>query len=272
MFGSQLVKLTDPRVVGTLERGEFLRRFSKLGGFAYHYTEPTVCYLPPIEFMTIGGPVVFQENSLLARYFSDSGAPGMAKNIDQLALFAKRLRDGDQSFIREIIDSQDTVRKLYDSDQVWPKFDDAFLTMLGGTALGGAAPGDAAAAPAPRFLLSVHSSPVLPPTTGPSITEPVITQPAGARPPRETLILFHHFGRVTYKRGSGYHCSEGIARVVRLAAKAMIESGETVVITAFANDLGRVHGFFASAVASPANLKLLCIDDETWAEIGRAHV
>src|SRR3546814_2057240 len=40
IFGAQLVRLTDPRVVGTLERGEFLRRFSKLGGFAYHYTEP----------------------------------------------------------------------------------------------------------------------------------------------------------------------------------------------------------------------------------------
>src|SRR3546814_10458183 len=100
MFGSQLVKLTDPRVVGTLERGEFLRRFSKLGGFAYHYTEPTVCYLPPIEIMTIGGPVVFQENSLLARYFSDSGAPGMAKNIDQLALRSEEHTSELQSLMR----------------------------------------------------------------------------------------------------------------------------------------------------------------------------
>jgi len=258
IFGAQLVKLADPRIVGTLERGEFLSRFSKLEGFVYHYTEPTVCYLPPIEFMTIGGPVVFQENSLLARYFSGSGAPGMAKNIDELALFAQRLRCRDQCFIQEIIDSQAPVRRLYDSDYVWPKFDDAFLDMLEGTA----------AAPAPRFLLSVHADSVVAPvhsdTADSGSVDSSSAQLPVAPPPQETLILFHHFGRVTYKRGTDYHCSEGIARVVRLAAKAMLEAGQTVVVTAFANDLGRVYGFFASAVDSPGNLKILCVDDETW--------
>lgn len=130
IFGAQIVTLEDPRIVGTLERNEFLRQFSRLRGFVYHYSEPTVCYLPPIEFMTIGGPVVFQSGSLLARYFSGRKVPGMAKDVDELVLLSKRLCKGDQGFIREVIESQDDVRKLYNPDYVWPRFDEAFREML----------------------------------------------------------------------------------------------------------------------------------------------
>lgn len=144
IFGAQVVKLKDRRIVGTLERNEFLRRFASLRGFVYHYTEPTVCYLPPIEFMTIGGPVVFQSGSLLARYFIGNKAPGMANDVTELALLAKRLRAGDQNFIRDVIESQVEVRNLYNPDYVWPRFDAAFSEMLIGKT----------PAPAPRFLTS----------------------------------------------------------------------------------------------------------------------
>lgn len=130
IFGAQTVTSEDPRVVGTLERNEFLQQLSKLRGFVYHYTEPTVCYLPPIEFMTIGGPVVFQSGSLLARYFSGRNSPGMAKDVEELALLAKRLWNSEQGFISEVIESQGDVRKLYSPEYVWPRFDDAFCKML----------------------------------------------------------------------------------------------------------------------------------------------
>jgi len=130
IFGAQLIQLSDPRIVGTLEREDYLNKFSKLRGFVYHYEEPTVCYLPPIEFMMVGGPVVFQSGSLLAQYFSNGAAPGMAKNVEELALFASRLRSGDQVFIQEIIESQNRVRELYSPDYVWPKFDKSFSEML----------------------------------------------------------------------------------------------------------------------------------------------
>ena len=240
IFGAQIVEIKDPRIVGTLERDEFLRRFSELRGCVYHYAEPTVCYLPPIEFMTMGGPVVFQTGSLLARYFSGHPAPGMAKDVAELAVFAKRLSSGDQSFIREVIESQNDVRTLYDPDYVWPKFDASFSEMLSGKT----------AAPAPKFLLSVNAS-----------SNPVLTTQSA----RETLLLFHQFGRETYKQGSSYHCSEGIARIAQMEVKALLDVGETVVVTSFANDIGRVMGFFASATFANANLKVLCVDDENWA-------
>lgn len=142
IFGAQIVPIEDTRIVGTLERSEFLRQFSRLRGFVYHYTEPTVCYLPPIEFMTIGGPVVFQSSSLLARYFSGRKAPGMAQDVEELQLLAKRLYSGDQGFIREVIASQEDVRNLYNPDYVWPRFDDTFHEMLSGKT----------PALAPRFL------------------------------------------------------------------------------------------------------------------------
>lgn len=243
IFGAQVATLEDPRIVGTLERDEFLRRFARLRGFVYHYSEPTVCYLPPIEFMTIGGPVVFQSCSLLARYFSGRPAPGMAQDVEELALHAQRLHKGDQGFIREVIESQSEVRKLYNPDYVWPRFDDAFREMLN----------DKTLAPAPRFLSSVNSR---------SSPAPM------AQPPRETLLLFHHFGPITHKRGSSYHCSEGVARVARLVVNALLEAGEQVMVTAFVGDIGRVRGFFGSPTNARGRLKILCVND-SWATYGQ---
>src|SRR5262249_45345043 len=55
MYGVQPRKVADPRIVGTVPRSRIVQDYQTCSGYLYVYQEPTVCYLPPIEVMTIGG-------------------------------------------------------------------------------------------------------------------------------------------------------------------------------------------------------------------------
>ena len=68
-YGVQLDSIKDSQVVGTLPRGELLNRFQSAAGYLYTHNDPWVCYLPPIEMMVVGGPVLFMKGSLLDDFF-----------------------------------------------------------------------------------------------------------------------------------------------------------------------------------------------------------
>lgn len=230
IFGAQRVPVDDKRVIGTVERSEFLARLARMRGFAYHYEEPTVCYLPPIEFMMLGGPVLFKKGSLLSRYFP-AEAPGRADSIEGLVKQSERLRKGDGSLSREIIESQAEVRKLYQPEYVWPLFDDAMSRALG----------EAGANRAPGLIYM-----------------PAARENA---PAAETvLVAFHGFGPLIVHRDGEYHCAEGIARVVRQITRALTDLGFKIVVTSRKGDIGRVHGFLAPAAG--ADLKIMVVDDD----------
>lgn len=230
IFGAQKVPVNDDQVIGTVERPEFLRRLAQMRGFAYHYEEPTVCYLPPIEFMTLGGPVVFKNGSLLSRYF-EAEAPGRAASIEDLARLSEQLRKGDSSLSREIIESQAEVRKLYQPEYVWPLFDAAITRALH----------ERSENRVPEFIYS----PTLKMTTPASET---------------VLVAFHGFGPLVVHRNGEYHCAEGIARVVRQIIRALSDLGFKIVVTSRRADIGRIRGFLAPAAGS--SLKIMVIDDD----------
>lgn len=242
IFGSQIVRLDDPQVVGTLSREAFLSRMQALRGFVYHYDEPTVCYLPPLEFMTIGGPVVFKAGSLLSRYFDCSDAPGAARQMEDLVRVAARVQGGDRKLIGEIVDSQKTVRRLYHPDHVWPIFDATMNDLLG----------EGGRSVAPRFL---YQPPVVS-QRGPEQSAPVTDSRAFV------LLPFHRFGPSIVRRGSNYHCAEGIARVARLAVRALADAGYTVVATSDYSTMGRVHGFLSHAIPGAAKIQILPVGDD----------
>ncbi|RAZ92867.1 hypothetical protein DPM33_03130 [Mesorhizobium hawassense] len=230
IFGAQNVPVHDEQVVGTVERSEFFRRLALMRGFAYHYEEPTVCYLPPIEFMTLGGPVVFKDGSLLSRYFP-ADAPGRVDSIEELVRRSERLRKGDGPLSREIIESQAEVRKLYQPEYVWPLFDAAMARALG----------DDGANRAPGLIYT-----------------PTVKTTA---PTAETvLVAFHGFGPLIVHRDGKYHCAEGIARVVRQIIRALSDLGFKIVVTSRKQDAGRVHGFLAPAGNS--DLRIMLVDDD----------
>lgn len=230
IFGAQKVPVRDDRVIGSVERSEFLRRLTQMRGFAYHYEEPTVCYLPPIEFMTLGGPVLFKDGSLLSRYFPVE-APGRAASMEELVKRSEQLRKGDSALSRDIIESQAEVRKLYQPEYVWPLFDAAMTRALG----------EEGANRAPGLIYTPTAQ----------------TTPAAGT----VLVAFHGFGPLIVHRDGEYHCAEGIARVVRQIIRALADLGFKIVVTSRNSDIGRVHGFLAPAAGS--GMKIMVVDEDT---------
>lgn len=129
-YGVQMGPVNDPQVVGTLTNDEYFNSFSNVAGLMYSYREPTVCFLPPIEMMIAGGPVVFLRGSLLCRMMPD-GAPGRARDEDEARSKCRRLLDGDEQFALSIIASQQDLTSRFAPEHVWPRFDAVFRELLG---------------------------------------------------------------------------------------------------------------------------------------------
>jgi glycosyltransferase involved in cell wall biosynthesis len=238
IFGKQIVPVQDSRVVGNVARDDLLNYFTQLKAFIYHYAEPFVCYLPPIEFMTIGGPVLYNKGSLLSKYYAHNSTPGQANDIESLVKLASKVHGGDAILAREIVESQKGVVELYSPSYVWPIFDQTFREMLSGE--------DLKANSAPHFIYNIRSK------KPPSNSE--------AKHKGATLILFHKFGTHVFKSGKEYACKEGIARVTCMLSKAMLDNGEEVVVTAYRSDIGRVEGFFNCHLPKGAKVKILVVD------------
>lgn len=213
-YGVQIDRFSDPNVVGTLDRAEQLSHLQKLAGFLYTYREPNVCYLPPIEMMTIGGPVLYLPGSLLDRYLTTNDA-GRVRDEDEARTAAKRLAAGDRALAGEIIASQRGVARRYDSAYTLPILREAMaeLLPLGGT-------DDQAGSP----------------------SKAIATTPREERP---VLLLGHFVGAYGYSSGE-YVSVHGIPRVMRRLAQALTEAGHRVTVTARPEAMNETWGFYAA--------------------------
>lgn len=128
IYGPQRAHPPDPRIVGSLDRPEFLARLAGSSGYLYDYTDD-VCYLPPIEMMEIGGPVIYREGSLLSRFYGERTPGLMRDNLDAEAKI-RLLAAGDRGFVSEVLSAQEIVRRRYDRAVVRPLFDTAFSALL----------------------------------------------------------------------------------------------------------------------------------------------
>lgn len=239
VFGTQVVTVPDPLVLGTLERKDFLAHFIKLHSFVYHYTESAFCHLAPIEFMTLGGPVLFQKGSLLSAYFENMSAPGEAKDIKMLTMRAKQLlKKHACTLSNEIIDSQKKVRMLYHPNYVWPIFDKVIMEILGSNI----------PAPAEKIIYNINKET--------AYNLDIDTE-------KSILIPFHHFGcSVVKDKETSYHMPEGIFRVINLMVKALIDNDKTIIITSYRRDFGKVHGFFAQQISNYSKIKILILENK----------
>lgn len=129
MYGIQPRSIPDQRVVGTIPRNDLLKAYQRSAGYLYLYEERNVCYLPPIEMMTVGGPVIYLPGSLLARFFSKN-EPGLALDNFDAQRKLSWLIKGDKSFINDVIESQNSVRLRYAPEYVDPIFDSTFQELL----------------------------------------------------------------------------------------------------------------------------------------------
>jgi glycosyltransferase involved in cell wall biosynthesis len=227
-FGKQLAKSNDPNIVGTLERADFLERFRRASGYLYTYTDARVCYLPPLEMMVLGGPVLFLRGSLLDR-FMPADAPGRCESIEHAKALARRLLDGDKPLISSIVGSQTDLRRRYSPDYVWPIFDATFRRILAETNA------------APRWLIET----ALPPSDA-----------------RRVYVLHHFPGHPVVFDGRGYAAYDGIPRVVRLVVQALSATPDVeVVVTAYAHQVETISAFFRGERFAK-NVRVLCVDPQ----------
>lgn len=242
LYGVQPAPVDDPRVVGTLSREELLNRYRRSAGYLYSYDTPNVCYLPPLEMMTIGGPVVFLPGSLLARYF-DKDAPGLAKDPVHAQRLMNRLMDGDRNYIQDVLDSQREVRKRYAPEQVHPIFDKTFTDLLD------------SAQPARTPFLDLRKP---------------------AKPRKRIYLLFHFPGCLIHFKDGEYTAVEGIPRVMRKLVRSVLDYTDyDVVVTCRTDHFQEVFGFFRSPDCAD-RVSFLQIDDPAidpkpsfWQRLGR---
>ena len=220
-YGVQLVPNADLNVVGTLPRDEQLGSMAEESGFLYTYRERDVCYLPPIEMMLMGGPVLYLSGSLLDRY-GDGTGPGRVVDEAAAGVQAKRLIRGDAALADDIIESQAAVAYRYTPQHGEPTFRRAFERIL--------SPRPAPPAPLPE-------------------SRPCTTQ---------RVLLIAHLGGY-FERDGQYGAIHGIARVMRQFVRALTDRGVAVSVTYAGADRREIHGFYAASCKDPALLETLAM-------------
>lgn len=230
IYGPQRDMPADGRIVGKLERQEFLRRLRESSGFYYNYKD-SVCYLPPIEMMQLGGPVLCAAGSLLSRFY-DIDAPGIVADPEDGETKLIRLLNNDSHFIAEVLQSQETVRRRYDRALVGPVFDTVFTDIL------------RSKVPAPlKFAGATVKGRETPSQTG----------------RKKIVIPLHVNGLFGHERGRAY-AFEGIPRVVDVVIDVLVAQTELdVLVSCTSESVPVVSDFFITHMAS-GRLSLHVVD------------
>ena len=223
IYGLQTEPVDDPRVVGTIPFEQLISSYRRAAGFLYTYRDPGVCFLPPIEMMIIGGPVIFLEGSLLCRYMPRD-APGRARDLLEAREKCERLLRGDAEFARAVTDKQRAVRDRYLPSQVWPEFDAKLGTVLG-----------------------VGS--------GTADLAPICWEP-GARARRRIVALAHHAAASpSYADGRYTTDDPGVVRLLSLIRPLLLEMADLqLVVTCTADALPSWHGLLSQHLPDRAFL------------------
>lgn len=229
-YGVQIEENADPNVVGTLPRDRYLEELLSISGYLYTYRERNVCYLPPIEMMVLGGPVLFFTGSLLHRYFNCKSLPGLVRNEQEALRKAKLLIRGDTKLVEEILASQEGISERYSKRSGLPIFYKTISEII----------------EHPDILR--YSSTIV------SSTEALNS---GSSP----VLLFAHF-RGAYVFSNGEHSTiHGIPRVMRQLVRALTSTNIPVVVTAWRDDLINTHGFYSSLCGNPNLVSVIPVDD-----------
>jgi glycosyltransferase involved in cell wall biosynthesis len=227
-FGVQPSENKDFNVVGTLERSAQINYFKKLSGFLYTYRNRNVCYLPPIEMMTLGGPVIFFPGSLLHRFFDDK-APGMVINEDDARKKSKFLLKKDKNFVIEVTDSQKDIVDRYSKEKALVIFKKAYKEILSSKNIS---------------KMESNKSP----------------NHAFFDKEKSVLIIAHFNDAYFYKNGE--HLSlHGITRVMRQFNLALNSYKIPVTISALKKDLEVTRGFYTQGALYPNLIKIKPIED-----------
>jgi glycosyltransferase involved in cell wall biosynthesis len=229
-YGVQLEENPDANVVGTLSRERYINEFLSLSGYLYTYREPNVCYLPPVEMMVLGGPVLYLPGSLLHRYF-EAASPGLARNEHEARRKVRLLLRSESGLADEIVASQERIVERYSKSHGEPIFSQIISGILG-------TPHESGQGPAPAWVYSDAAH-------------------KGTRP---VLLYGHIRGAYTFSNQE-FGTVHGIPRVMRQIVRVLTALNIPVVVTAWSDDIVNTHGFYSSTCDNPSLVTVLPVDD-----------
>jgi hypothetical protein len=119
----------DPDVTGFLDMEAYVKHFQTARALFYDSQEPRHVHYPPFEAVIVGLPVLFAKSSLL----HSLGRPPMAgaySSVEELRAKAKRLYDGDQDFVNEVLTSQASLIETFADDFVDAHWREAWSNIL----------------------------------------------------------------------------------------------------------------------------------------------
>ena len=102
----------DPALLPYLSDAQLTQAYISTPVFVYPSTEPRHVHYSPIEAMVIGAPVLYRRGALID-ILAGRPLPGACADTAEMRANASRLIRGDDSFAREIKESQVVVVKKF---------------------------------------------------------------------------------------------------------------------------------------------------------------
>ena len=123
IFGKQKNIYLNKNIIGFLERDEYNKNLQNYKCMFYHSREPRHLHYHPLEAIIFGMPLIFMSGGAL-EHLSIKKQPGMANTIEEARVKIKRILDGDEDFIRDVLANQkELLNKFKDNflEKTWKK-------------------------------------------------------------------------------------------------------------------------------------------------------
>ena len=127
--GAQLVPVDDSHVTGFIAEDQLLRNYRELQVMYYHSREPRHIHYHPLEAIAFGMPVVYMRGGLMECFDKGSQAGACATDAEARRKLLRVLQ-GDQTFIREMQESQRTILEAFAPVAVRAQWEEAFVNGI----------------------------------------------------------------------------------------------------------------------------------------------
>lgn len=116
--GAQFTEVrNDPSITGYLEDKEYMELFKSHKVMYYHSQEERHLHYHPLEAILYGMPLIFMAGGVL-EYLAKKKLPGCCHTPEEACIKVQRILKGDQAFTDEVISSQQTILREFNTQYV----------------------------------------------------------------------------------------------------------------------------------------------------------
>lgn len=128
--GAQPVEVTDDaHVTGFLEQEEYLETFMSSRVMFYHSMEERHLHYHPIEAAVYGLPLIYMSGGVL-EFLAKRKLPGCCDTFEEARLKIRRILNGDEDFISDVVNSQKILLQEFGTQYVEDSWREKFSTSL----------------------------------------------------------------------------------------------------------------------------------------------